>query len=72
MVVRHIPKNAHLRFPNSMVDRITPATTEELHRCLRPRLNLEPPKELKTELKEKHGVEDGWPVVSCFVRKTPA
>mmetsp|Transcript_49881 Transcript_49881/g.118932 ORF Transcript_49881/g.118932 Transcript_49881/m.118932 type:complete len:518 (+) Transcript_49881:36-1589(+) len=38
----------HVTFPNSMVDRITPATTEEL----------------KTELKEKHGVEDGWPVVS--------
>ncbi|CAK9036415.1 Mannitol 2-dehydrogenase (M2DH) (MDH) [Durusdinium trenchii] len=38
----------NVQFPNSMVDRITPATTEEV----------------KTELKEKYGVEDGWPVVS--------
>lgn len=36
-----------VRFPNSMVDRITPATTD-VHR---------------TELARRFGVEDGWPVV---------
>ena len=35
-------------FPNSMVDRITPATTDE-HRNL---------------VKEKFGIEDGWPVMT--------
>ena len=35
-------------FPNSMVDRITPATTDE-HRAL---------------VKEKFGIEDGWPVMT--------
>jgi mannitol 2-dehydrogenase len=35
-------------FPNSMVDRITPATTEE-HRAL---------------VKEKFGIDDGWPVMT--------
>src|SRR5262249_30259464 len=35
-------------FPNSMVDRITPATTDE-HRTL---------------VKEKFGIEDGWPVMT--------
>lgn len=34
-------------FPNSMVDRITPATTEAV----------------KAELASKHGIVDGWPVV---------
>jgi len=38
----------NVMFPNSMVDRITPATTEEV----------------KSELKEKYGIEDAWPVVS--------
>jgi len=38
----------HCAFPNSMVDRITPATTDE-HRAL---------------LKEKFGLEDRWPVVT--------
>jgi len=38
----------NVKFPNSMVDRITPATTEEV----------------KNELKEKYGIEDAWPVVS--------
>eukprot|EP00440_Ansanella_granifera_P018690 gb/GFBE01020305.1/.p1 GENE.gb/GFBE01020305.1/~~gb/GFBE01020305.1/.p1 ORF type:complete len:636 (+),score=183.38 gb/GFBE01020305.1/:1-1908(+) len=37
----------NVKFPNSMVDRITPATTEEA----------------KADLKSKHGIEDGWPVV---------
>jgi len=37
----------HVRFPNSMVDRITPATTEEDVR----------------EVNEQFGVEDRWPVV---------
>ncbi|MGA8657985.1 MAG: mannitol dehydrogenase family protein [Chthoniobacterales bacterium] len=38
-------------FPNSMVDRITPATTDE-HRSL---------------VKEKFGIADGWPVMTeCF------
>ncbi|TDU88626.1 mannitol 2-dehydrogenase [Kribbella voronezhensis] len=36
-----------VRFPNSMVDRITPVTTDED----------------KAALAEKFGVEDGWPVV---------
>ncbi|MBV8375891.1 MAG: mannitol dehydrogenase family protein [Verrucomicrobia bacterium] len=35
-------------FPNSMVDRITPATTDE-HRAL---------------VREKFGIEDGWPVMT--------
>ena len=35
-------------FPNSMVDRITPATTDE-HRAL---------------VKEKFGIDDGWPVMT--------
>ncbi len=35
-------------FPNSMVDRITPATTDE-HRAL---------------VREKFGIDDGWPVVT--------
>jgi mannitol 2-dehydrogenase len=35
-------------FPNSMVDRITPATTDE-HRTL---------------VKEKFGIDDGWPVMT--------
>jgi mannitol 2-dehydrogenase len=38
----------HGAFPNSMVDRITPATTDE-HRTL---------------VKEKFGIEDGWPVMT--------
>jgi mannitol 2-dehydrogenase len=38
----------HCAFPNSMVDRITPATTDE-HRLL---------------VSEKFGLEDGWPVVT--------
>jgi mannitol 2-dehydrogenase len=38
----------HGAFPNSMVDRITPATTDE-HRAL---------------VREKFGIEDGWPVVT--------
>ncbi len=38
----------HGKFPNSMVDRITPATTDE-HRAL---------------VKESFGIEDGWPVVT--------
>jgi mannitol 2-dehydrogenase len=37
---------ANVRFPNSMVDRITPATTDRERAILR----------------EKHGVEDNWPV----------
>jgi len=36
-----------VRFPNSMVDRITPVTTDED----------------RAELAERFGVEDGWPVV---------
>eukprot|EP00931_Biecheleriopsis_adriatica_P049995 TRINITY_DN2892_c0_g1_i4.p1 TRINITY_DN2892_c0_g1~~TRINITY_DN2892_c0_g1_i4.p1 ORF type:complete len:635 (-),score=154.38 TRINITY_DN2892_c0_g1_i4:184-2088(-) len=39
--------SANVKFPNSMVDRITPATTDEA----------------KAELKEKHGIEDAWPVI---------
>jgi mannitol 2-dehydrogenase len=35
-------------FPNSMVDRITPATTDE-HRAL---------------VRERFGIEDGWPVMT--------
>ena len=38
---------AEVPFPNSMVDRITPATTDG-HRA---------------ELARRFGVEDGWPVV---------
>ncbi|CAE7944431.1 unnamed protein product [Symbiodinium sp. KB8] len=38
----------NVSFPNSMVDRITPATTEEV----------------KAELKSKYGLDDAWPVVS--------
>jgi mannitol 2-dehydrogenase len=37
---------AHVAFPNSMVDRITPATTDRE----------------RTTLREKFGVEDNWPV----------
>jgi len=37
----------NVTFPNSMVDRITPATTEEA----------------KAELKSKYGLDDAWPVV---------
>jgi len=37
----------NVRFPNSMVDRITPVTTDED----------------RAELAERFGVEDGWPVV---------
>ncbi len=39
--------DAHVRFPNSMVDRITPATTDAD----------------RVELREQFGVDDGWPVV---------
>jgi mannitol 2-dehydrogenase len=35
-------------FPNSMVDRITPATTDEHHQLVR----------------EKFGIDDGWPVMT--------
>jgi mannitol 2-dehydrogenase len=38
---------AHVRFPNSMVDRITPVTTDEDRRAVQ----------------ERYGVEDAWPVV---------
>ena len=38
----------HAAFPNSMVDRITPATTDE-HRAL---------------VRERFGIEDGWPVMT--------
>jgi mannitol 2-dehydrogenase len=38
---------AEVHFPNSMVDRITPATTDQD----------------RAELTERFGVEDGWPVV---------
>lgn len=38
----------HCLFPNSMVDRITPATTDE-HRQL---------------VREKFGIDDGWPVMT--------
>jgi mannitol 2-dehydrogenase len=38
---------ANVRFPNSMVDRITPATTDED----------------RAEIRERFGVEDAWPVV---------
>jgi mannitol 2-dehydrogenase len=38
---------AHVRFPNSMVDRITPATTDEDRAMVR----------------ERFGLEDAWPVV---------
>jgi len=38
----------NVTFPNSMVDRITPATTDEV----------------RAELTAKHGIVDGWPVVS--------
>ncbi|MBD8472708.1 mannitol dehydrogenase family protein [Pseudomonas sp. CFBP 8770] len=37
----------HVQFPNAMVDRITPMTSEA-HRA---------------QLRERHGVEDSWPVV---------
>ena len=40
--------SARCAFPNSMVDRITPATTDE-HRKL---------------VREKFGIEDGWPVMT--------
>jgi mannitol 2-dehydrogenase len=39
---------ANVRFPNSMVDRITPMTTDED----------------RTQIKERFRVEDAWPVVS--------
>ena len=38
----------NVSFPNSMVDCVTPATTEEV----------------KAELKSKYGLDDAWPVVS--------
>src|SRR5918994_2440018 len=38
---------ANVRFPNSMVDRITPVTTDED----------------RAEIRERFGVEDAWPVV---------
>jgi mannitol 2-dehydrogenase len=38
---------ANVRFPNSMVDRITPATTDED----------------RAEIRERFGVDDAWPVV---------
>lgn len=38
---------AEVRFPNSMVDRITPATTDED----------------RAEVRRRFGVDDGWPVV---------
>ena len=37
----------HVEFPNAMVDRITPATTDDD----------------RTQLSEQFGVDDGWPVV---------
>jgi len=37
----------HVRFPNSMVDRITPVTTDED----------------KTEIRRRFGIDDQWPVV---------
>ena len=39
---------ANVAFPNSMVDRITPATTDE-HRAL---------------VREKFGIDDEWPVTT--------
>ncbi len=39
--------DAHVRFPNCMVDRITPVTTDDD----------------RAELARRFGVEDGWPVV---------
>jgi len=39
--------SAQVRFPNSMVDRITPVTTDED----------------REQVRERFGVEDGWPVV---------
>ncbi len=39
---------AHTRFPNSMVDRITPAT----------------PRELRSEVADRTGIDDRWPVVA--------
>ena len=39
---------AEVPFPNSMVDRITPATTDED----------------RSQVAERYGVDDGWPVVS--------
>jgi mannitol 2-dehydrogenase len=39
---------ANVRFPNSMVDRITPVTTDDD----------------RIQIKERYGVEDAWPVVS--------
>ena len=39
--------DAEVRFPNSMVDRITPATTDED----------------RAEISKRFGVDDGWPVV---------
>ena len=40
--------DSNVLFPNSMVDRITPATTDE-HRAL---------------VREKFGIDDGWPVMT--------
>lgn len=37
----------NVKFPNSMVDRITPATTEEA----------------KAQLASEYGIQDGWPVI---------
>jgi mannitol 2-dehydrogenase len=39
---------ANVRFPNSMVDRITPVTTDDD----------------RIQIKERYGVEDAWPVIS--------
>ena len=40
--------DSHVRFPNSMVDRITPQTTDED----------------RAEIAERFGIDDGWPVVA--------
>lgn len=40
--------DAHVAFPNAMVDRITPATTDED----------------RSDLRERSGVDDAWPVVA--------
>jgi mannitol 2-dehydrogenase len=45
--------DSNVLFPNSMVDRITPATTDE-HRAL---------------VREKFGIDDGWPVMTESLKK---
>ena len=40
--------DGHVRFPNSMVDRITPVTTDDD----------------RADIRERFGVDDGWPVVA--------